>query len=134
MSFKRIRRVPANAIKPFPVAPNGIVLAWKDDPPSPCLTIYVGWQLGQALDIDGKKERAQLLLGRGVDQRKCAIRFVSGRDWDYRVQRHPHGFKVHLPSHISVAHFNFCPRTAIAPDAIEIVGDLVVFAYEGLIP
>jgi hypothetical protein len=132
MSFRRIRRTPADQPKPVQVAPDGIVLQWKDSPPSPCLTIYVGELLGRELGIGGNIDRAIMFIGVGPDAGKCALQFVSGRDWDYRVQRHPLGYKVHLPSNVSVGNFDFCKRTAIPADAIEIRGDRLIFAYEGI--
>jgi hypothetical protein len=132
MSFRRIRRTPADQPKPVQVAPDGIVLQWKDSPPSPCLTIYVGELLGRELGIGGNTDRAIMFIGVGPDAGKCALQFVTGRDWDYRVQRHPLGYKVHLPSNVSVENFDFCKRTAIPARAIEIRGDRLIFAYEGI--
>lgn len=132
MSFRRIPRRLVDQPKPFPVQPDGIVLQWKDDAPSPCLTIYIGYQLAREIGIRGTMKRAQLYLGFGGDSGKCGLR--AAPDGDIRIQSHRDGYRIHLPCHISVEHFTFCKRTAVRREAIEIREDLLIFAYEGIRP
>ncbi|KPH62315.1 hypothetical protein [Novosphingobium sp. ST904] len=132
MSFSRVRRRLVDQPKPFPVEPDRIVLQWKDSPPSPCLTIYVGAQLARSAGLKGGQASAQLFIGKGDDLGKCALRFVTGADWDYRVQAYRNSYRVHLPSVVSLQHFTFCNRTALGIDAIEVRDGMIIFAYEGI--
>ena len=73
------------------------------------------------------------MLGEAEDSGKVAIHFVPGRhDGDYRCISQKWGYKVYLPAHVSVTHFDFCQRTTIPASRIELRGHMMVFDYRGL--
>lgn len=133
MTFQRIRRGLVDQRKPEPVSRDEIVLMWTDNPPSPCLSLYLGNNLAQAIGLR-TSGRVQLFIGHGEDAGRVGIkRAIEWSDGDYRSIPRTHGaHRIYLSSHTSVTHFAFCPRTTIPASRIELRGDMLVFDYRGL--
>lgn len=134
MTFQRIRRGLVDQRKPEPVGRDEIVLMWTDNPPSPCLSIYIGYDLSQAIGLKTSTERVQLFVGKGEDQGRVGIcKAVDYSDGDFRCVSHSHlAHRVYLTSQISVTHFAICPRTRIPRSKITLRGNMVVFEHAGV--
>jgi hypothetical protein len=107
---------------------------WTDNPPSPCLSVYLGEQIARAIGLRGSSERVQFFVGRDDDAGRVGIKkAVDYSDGDYRCLSHIGGaYRVYLTAQTSVAHFDICPRTSIPASRIELRGQMLVFAYSGL--
>lgn len=128
MSFHRVRRQLLDKEKPFPVAPDGLVLQWKDSPPSPVMTIYIGDDLLAQAFTGHFVKRARFFVGKFDDAGKLALQFTDVTGGDFRVTKQQTGHMVHLPSYLSVEFFKWCGRTAIPAKDIEVRAGLVIFS------
>lgn len=132
MTFRRIPRSVPEKGKPVEVAADGILLRWRDDPPSPVLSIYVGDDLVRQVANGKPVERVLLYVGEDADIGRIGLQFASRRDGDYVVSGHWRAARIYLPSHISCRYFSFAEPTAIPSSQIEVRGDMLLFGYSGI--
>lgn len=133
MSFERIERPLIEYRKPERIGEREVVLMWTDNPPSPCLSIYLGSLVAHAIGIRSSAERVQLFIGKGEDAGRVGIMNAGVGKGDFRCVAHNWGaHRVYLTSQASVEHFTFAPRTTIPASQIEIRGQMLIFAYSGI--
>lgn len=108
---------------------------WTDNPPSPCLSIYLGSELASHLGLLTSVERVQLFIGCGSDVGRVGIKNAGVRSGDYRCIPHGWGtYRVYLPAHTSMQHFSFCQRTTIPMEEVELRKNMVIFNCPGARP
>lgn len=133
MSFERVLRGLHEIRKPERIGEREVVLMWTDNPPSPCLSIYLGSLAAHAIGIRSANNRVQLFIGKGEDAGRVGIKNAGVGEGDFRCLAHNWGaHRVYLTSQVSVEHFTFAPRTTIPASQIEVRGQMLVFAYSGL--